>query len=260
MRKCFFFDFDGTLYSHRTKCVPESARKALKKLERGGHTVVLASGRGLESVAFMEREADYTFRSMILFNGQQVYRDGLLIFEHHLNVEPDGTVLTISREMDIALGGWTDRGVFVNRMNDHVGKVIEDFGNFHPQLDPSFPISRSVYMLHLYADEKEFEPFREVASSSFVFNRSHEYLVNMIPLDAGKSIGIERILELENIPREDSVAFGDGWNDRDMLSSVGLSVAMESGDERLKASADIISPSPDDDGIYLTLKKLGYID
>ncbi len=33
----------------------ESVKKALKELERRGHPVVLASGRGLESKEFMER-------------------------------------------------------------------------------------------------------------------------------------------------------------------------------------------------------------
>lgn len=110
---------------------------------------------------------------MILFNGQMVYRDGSLIFDHHLPVEPDGSILTLADEKNIAIGGWTDRGVFVNRINSHVEKVIEDSGNFHPVPDETFPLSLSVYMLYLYAEKEEFEPFLKIASDFFVFNRSH---------------------------------------------------------------------------------------
>ncbi|MDQ0875669.1 hydroxymethylpyrimidine pyrophosphatase-like HAD family hydrolase [Paenibacillus sp. V4I3] len=44
-----------------------------------------------------------------------------------------------------------------------------------------------------------------------------------------------------NINKSEAIAFGEGDNDIDMLEYVGLGIAMENGEERLKKKADIRS-------------------
>ncbi|WP_066800639.1 HAD hydrolase family protein [Moraxella oblonga] len=57
----------------------------------------------------------------------------------------------------------------------------------------------------------------------------------------------------------EAVAFGDGLNDIEMLSSVGVGVAMANGHDDLKNVANFICPRHDEDGIYQGLKMLGVI-
>ena len=45
MIKAAFFDVDGTLVSHRTKSVPQSARDAVAKLQAQGIKCIVATGR-----------------------------------------------------------------------------------------------------------------------------------------------------------------------------------------------------------------------
>ena len=45
MKKLFFIDFDNTIFSHQTNCVPQSALRALDALQKNGHKFILASGR-----------------------------------------------------------------------------------------------------------------------------------------------------------------------------------------------------------------------
>lgn len=59
---------------------------------------------------------------------------------------------------------------------------------------------------------------------------------------------------------EDVMAFGDSFNDLEMLSSVGFGVAMGNGEEVAKAAAKFIAPSVDEDGVYRALVELGIID
>ncbi|MDE6861214.1 MAG: HAD hydrolase family protein, partial [Alistipes sp.] len=46
-----------------------------------------------------------------------------------------------------------------------------------------------------------------------------------------------------------TMAFGDGGNDVDMIRSAGWGVAMGNATDELKAAADYITSSIDDDGI-----------
>ena len=52
------------------------------------------------------------------------------------------------------------------------------------------------------------------------------------------------------------MAFGDGENDLSMMEKAGIGIAMENGEESLKAKADYIAPSNDDAGVGQMLEKL----
>ena len=67
--------------------------------------------------------------------------------------------------------------------------------------------------------------------------------------DVSKATGIERALEHLGIPAADSCAFGDGLNDLEMMDAVGTSLVMGNAGNELKAKADFVLPSVDEDGV-----------
>ena len=48
--KAAFFDIDGTLFSHRTMCVPDSTLRALKCLREKGILCAIATGRHISEM------------------------------------------------------------------------------------------------------------------------------------------------------------------------------------------------------------------
>ena len=69
-------------------------------------------------------------------------------------------------------------------------------------------------------------------------------------LNAGKGIGIEKVLKYYGIEKSQSMAFGDGNNDIEMLKAVGNGIAMGNASDDLKAVADEICGDVSEDGIY----------
>ena len=59
--------------------------------------------------------------------------------------------------------------------------------------------------------------------------------------------------------KDESIAFGDGNNDIEMLKAVGTGVAMGNSNNNVKAAADVVCKSVDDDGIYYYLVENGII-
>ena len=55
------------------------------------------------------------------------------------------------------------------------------------------------------------------------------------------------------------MAFGDGGNDMTMLRAAGTSVAMGNALDKVKAHADYVTTSVDEDGIRNALKHFGII-
>ena len=74
--------------------------------------------------------------------------------------------------------------------------------------------------------------------------------VDIIPSDAGKGVGVEKILEYYHLDRSQALAFGDGCNDIEMLQTVGLGVAMGNASEEVKKAADTVCGNVAEDGIY----------
>ena len=56
------------------------------------------------------------------------------------------------------------------------------------------------------------------------------------------------------------MAFGDGGNDIEMLRHVGIGVAMGNAKDEVKACADYVTTSVDDDGIVNALRHFGVIN
>lgn len=77
---------------------------------------------------------------------------------------------------------------------------------------------------------------------------------DIIPCNGGKDIGIQKILNYFNFNKEEAMAFGDGGNDISMLKYVGTGVAMGNAKDNVKAIADYITDSVQEDGIVSALK------
>ena len=63
-----------------------------------------------------------------------------------------------------------------------------------------------------------------------------------------------KFLEKEGLKRSQVMAFGDGENDIAMIKFAGVGVSMGNGKDALKAAAEYVTTSVDDDGIYNALK------
>ena len=56
-----------------------------------------------------------------------------------------------------------------------------------------------------------------------------------------------------------TIAFGDGGNDTSMIRAAGIGVAMGNALDSLKAEADYITTSVDEDGVMNALRHFGII-
>lgn len=75
------------------------------------------------------------------------------------------------------------------------------------------------------------------------------------PLEATKQHGILQVAEILGIKTHDIIGVGDGYNDFPLLMACGLKIAMGNAVEELKAIADYIAPSVDDDGVADVIEK-----
>ena len=70
---------------------------------------------------------------------------------------------------------------------------------------------------------------------------------------------MEAVLRQAGISPEETMAFGDGFNDMGMLSYAGIGVAMGNAHDPVKQKADFVTKSVDDDGILHALRHFGVL-
>ena len=84
--------------------------------------------------------------------------------------------------------------------------------------------------------------------------------IDIIPKGGGKSAGIQKFLDEHGMDRSEIMAFGDGENDMDMLRFAGIGVAMGNASDMVKAAADYVTDTVDENGIENALRHFGLID
>lgn len=90
--------------------------------------------------------------------------------------------------------------------------------------------------------------------------RWNPLFADVVPAGVDKAEGIDRLLARFRIGLDETMAFGDGGNDIPMLRHVGTGVAMGNADEAVKAEADYVTTSVDEEGIARALRHFGLID
>ena len=90
--------------------------------------------------------------------------------------------------------------------------------------------------------------------------RWHPTFCDISPIGGTKQLGIDKFLEYYGLDLKDTMAFGDGGNDMQMLKHVNTAIAMGNAGDELKSIADFVTKDVDDEGIAYALKYYGLID
>ena len=70
---------------------------------------------------------------------------------------------------------------------------------------------------------------------------------------------MEAICHHYGIRQEDTIAFGDGGNDIEMLQWAGIGIAMGNAGEETRAAADYVTDDVEKDGLWKAFEHFGLI-
>jgi len=79
--------------------------------------------------------------------------------------------------------------------------------------------------------------------------------ISVSHVTATKLHGVEEIIRLLKITQQEIIGVGDGYNDFPLLLACGLKIAMGNAVPELKAIADFVAPSVEEDGVATVIEK-----
>jgi hypothetical protein len=87
-------------------------------------------------------------------------------------------------------------------------------------------------------------------------SKSLPYFLEFAAPGVTKAAGLEFLAERMGFTREQTIAFGDGENDVELVEWAGYGVAVENAHERVKAVASWVCPSAEEEGVAGVLEAL----
>ena len=258
-------DIDGTVNNSQKEVTPRTM-EALWRLQESGVMVAVASGRppmGVAPVADILRLDRYG--SYILgFNGARIidWRSKKCVYEKTLALHLPRKLLEDCASWGLGMLTYDETHVIAatrpNRYMDIEAKINRVPLTFPEDLDKLLqaPVNKCLLTGEpedvAAAEEELAEKYRHEAE---VF-RSEPYFLEVTPKHVDKAYCLSRLLGILEIPREQVICVGDGYNDISMLQFAGVGVAMANAQPPVKAVADDVTRRDNDhDGVAEVVEK-----
>ena len=90
--------------------------------------------------------------------------------------------------------------------------------------------------------------------------RWHPAFTDITVKSANKGNALTTVAAQLGIDIADCIAFGDGGNDLSILKAAGIGVAMGNANNEVKAAAEYVTTSVDEDGIWKAMKHFGALE
>ncbi|MBQ3295464.1 MAG: Cof-type HAD-IIB family hydrolase [Erysipelotrichaceae bacterium] len=255
--KAIFFDIDGTLLSHATRSVPESTIRAIRKAKEKGIKIVVATGRVIEEIKKLPLQ-DIDFDAYLTLNGNVCLDKDLKMFAGH-EIDHGETEILVSifkaSRIPFVLIGENSR--YINYVDDVVIRTQMSTHGTIPDIDQYH--GEKIYQCLAFVDHEMRMKLDNILDECKITSWN-ETGIDIISKNGGKDAGIQSFLDKEGILLEQTMAFGDGENDAQMLEYVKIGVAMGNSKPLLKEIADYVTADIDDDGIEKAMIHFGLIE
>lgn len=263
-------DLDGTL-TNSQKVITTHTLEALMRAQHEGVRIVLASGRPTYGISSLANQLQLTeFGGFVLsYNGGRIidWSTEKAMYSQTVDTDLVPTLHSFAESAKLPIVTYQSNAILASynegeyleeeaRINGMPILVAENF----VEESCAIPGGATKFLIPgdpqlLIALEAE---MKEVLSARMEIFRSAPFFLELTPKGIDKAQSLQRLLNYLGLKREELMAFGDGFNDLSMLEYAGMGIAMGNAVDEVKAIADFITISNDEDGIALALEQILY--
>ena len=258
MVKLIATDMDGTLLNSK-KELPPDFWETLDMLDSKNVRFCIASGRSFTTLKI--NFDGYTDRmNFICDNGAFIVIDGKPVSVSIIPAETVSELIKICRSLE----GVTPVlcGMNGTYFDDCTSELYEEVSRFYlnfTRVDDISKVKDDIFKVALCDAgnpmNHSLPVFRERFGDSLSLAASGPLWMDAMNKGVNKGEALKIIQKHLGVSREETMAFGDGFNDVSMISHAGMGVAMENACDAAKKAADFITLSNEEDGIAYALEK-----
>lgn len=259
MIKLIASDMDGTLLDDE-KRLPKDFITTLDALFERGITFAVSSGRTYSALEHLFPE-DYVSRmSFICDNGACVIHRGKLVGCDLLEREVyEDLVRFCESEGGFLLVACAKNGVYHLDMGESFSEDVGRYYKFHTVVDSFLDIEDDIYKLaicDMHGTVTHGKPLLDkMFGDKLNVQASGELWMDVMAGGVSKGRALQKLQQSLGVSRSETMAFGDYFNDVDMLQAADWSFCMENGHDEVKKLCRFIAPSNNDSGVIKCIEK-----
>ncbi|PEC22831.1 HAD family hydrolase [Bacillus cereus] len=254
MRKVIISDLDGTLL-RSDKTIPEKSINILRECKNKGDELIFATARPPRSInqyipSVLKNEI------VICYNGALVLKGNDVLYEMEISKKIILEIIKIGKKYNLHQ--------ICLEINDKLYSnfdVTDYFGNVPCEVmdvsELNFEKASKVIVCTKGSINKELTKELPIECSAVITDDGT--LCQIMHAEVSKWNSIQRVLQHLNRDASEVIAFGDDYNDMEMIEKCGIGVAMSNAVEELKSVAKFIAKSNDEDGVATFLESNSYV-
>ncbi|WP_281889740.1 Cof-type HAD-IIB family hydrolase [Paenibacillus sp. YYML68] len=260
MYKMIAIDIDDTLINDE-KQVTAGTKQALAAAMEQGVVVTLATGRMYASAQAIAAQLGLNV-PLITYQGSLVKNalDGRVLYERSVPSEAAKAIFDYCEREGLHLQTYLNDELYVKEANERA----EDYAALSRipfKVYPSFSelADQSATKLLMIDEPDKLDrvavELRELVGSAVHITKSKPHFLEVVHAEATKGHALTHLADHFGFSVDQVIAIGDSWNDREMLETAGLGVAMANAVSSLKEIANYITLSNNEDGVKHVIDK-----
>ncbi len=249
-------DLDGTLLSTKSD-VSDFTVSEINRIKETTR-IILVSARMPKAMRYIQERLGIGHEPIICYNGALILDNKTEILSITIDLKSVEDLYRTVEENSINLGLYYKDEWYVEEKTERVSKEIE-----HTKAIPVYRNTKDTlkdwnkrnidpHKIMLMGAQKSIDTIlpdlRDTFNHKLNVYRSNDTLIEVAPKPVSKLSAI-KILMSKNYALEDVIAFGDNYNDIEMLKNAGYGVAVANGRDEAKAIADYITLPNTKDGV-----------
>lgn len=230
IKKVIISDLDGTLLNPDHQ-VSSFTKDILKQVYQDGNTIIIATGRHHLDAMPILKTLDFPFY-LVTSNGARIHNPNQeLVYQFNLDDATSRAILTKKINPEITAVLFKEEVWFTNKVNEKLNSFQKEMHylpqivNFEKEQDLS-----GIKIFFMHTDNHVLQELKQDLqlhfSDQFEFAFSLPICLELLHKQIDKSKAIDKILQIENKNWQQTIAFGDGFNDEKMLLSANKALIM----------------------------------
>lgn len=259
-------DIDGTLLNKDR----ELSASTIEQFHRikGGCDIVLASSRMPDAMRHLQKELRVESSPLIAYNGGLVLADDRVLSSTEVRYREVEHIVSLSENTEVhvsvynndewyvpSMDYWANReanNTKVQPLVRSLADTLSDYGRANKGAHKVMCMGPADEIANIY------NVLIEQYDEHLHIYRSKDTYLEIASKQISKKSAIEILLNhaYDNLTWEQIIAFGDNYNDIEMLEAVGMGVAVGNAKDEVLAVANHVTAGNKEDGVAIAMKHL----
>ena len=262
--KVVITDLDGTLLNSDHK-ISTYTKAIFQELHQQNYLLIVATGRHHLDAQSIVAGLDCPVY-LVTSNGARIHSpEHELLYSIDMESDLVKGIFDLDIDSEITSVLFKENNWQTNHNNDKLNSFSEE-SKYLPEIVDFNTLQdfKSIKLFFTHHDHQKLVDLKDQILENYVdtfsFAFSLPFCLEFMDKSVDKSVAIAKILEKENFVFEQTISFGDGYNDENMLKSSGKGLVMENAPDSLKAKLSHLEVilSNDNEGVakYITQELL----